>query len=108
MNYREFSKILSRFDGEPVSVYDTSGCAEVKKAKIGAFEMFLAENKSQSKSYKVKWSFMNFKFNLIGSSGAMGLLKGNVREMINSRDNEDFDYLKFKNLECEEFQYDFK
>ncbi len=105
----DFFKIINEAGGNITTVLSNSACANILKVDLGDFSAFIAENNSRSKSYKVKWSLTNTTYGLVGSSGEMGLIRRNVRHLVNSRDSEDFKLLKPKSILCvEEIPYDFE
>lgn len=103
----DFFRILNKAGGNLTTLFSSSNCADILKLDLGDFSGYYAENKTENKSFKVKWSLTNTRYGLVGSSGEMGLIRRNIRHIVNSRDNEDFKLLKPKSISCEEIPYDF-
>jgi len=105
--YRKWCISIYRLQGSTTIISGESNCANIIRVDLGSFSGYYAENKTEYKSFKVKWSLTNTKYDFGVSSGEMGLIRRNIRHITNSRDNEDFEFLKPKSISCKEIPYDF-
>lgn len=103
----DFYRIIEKIGGVTSSFATDNSCALILKIQIGDFRALFFENLTKSTSYKVSYKFLDKRYNLVSKSGEMGLIRRNIRHIVNSRDNEDFDQLKFQSLTCEIIDYPF-
>ncbi|MEN2282397.1 hypothetical protein AAGF08_09690 [Algoriphagus sp. SE2] len=104
---KDFYKIIEKIGGELISTSTNSECANLLEVEIGDYKALFFENHAKSTSYNVSYEFVDKRYNLSSISGEMGLIRRNVRHISNSRDNENFDVLRFKSISCVEIDYPF-
>ncbi|WP_144603824.1 hypothetical protein [Algoriphagus algorifonticola] len=103
----DFYRIIEKIGSEVSSIPSGKSCAQILKIQIGEYEALFFENLTNSISYKVTYEFLDKRYNLVAQSGEMGLIRGNIRHIANSREDENFDRLRFKSLSCEEIDFSF-
>lgn len=103
----DFFRIIDKIGGQISIIATNTSCAQILKVQIGDYHALFFENLSTSISYKVSYEFLDKRYGLISKSGEMGLIRKNVRHIVNSREDNDFNQLKFHSLKCQEIDNPF-